>query len=99
MNKKLLIITGILIALLTAIVLLQIWGIKSNLDKDALNEVTAPAAQESSVSEKSSGKDQNAGVEEMSVNDEEINGLETDLNSINDEDFSENTISDTEVGL
>lgn len=98
MNKKLLIIAGVLVALLTVIVLLQVWGIKNNSENDVLNMKTAPAAQESSVPEKSSDKNQNAGNEDMSI-DDEISGLEADLNSVNEEDFNENSISDTEVGL
>lgn len=95
MNKRLLIITGVLVILLTGIVFLQVWGIKNK--KEAVDDVKNGATQEVPAEVQNSAP---ANVPETgAVSNEEINSLETDLNSIDDENFSENSISDTEVGL
>lgn len=95
MNKKLLIVTGILVALLTGIIFLQVWGIKNK--KESVDNARIESVQKlpTDVKKDVPVKEEESGI----VSNDEIGSLEADLNALNDEDLSENSISDTEVGL
>ena len=97
-KKSLLIVVAVLVAVLTVIVFLQAWNIKNNFD-NSVNMGTAPAAQEPVAVEEPSSGSAVIGEEGTSVSSEEIDSLEKDMDSINDDDLGEGSISDKELEL
>lgn len=95
MAKKSAIIIIIILLVITAVVYVGVW----NAQKE---KAAAPAPQTPVVSTdqpaKETANNKTTGETSRSA-DEDIAGIESDLNSVTDDSFGEDTLSDTEVGL
>jgi FtsZ-interacting cell division protein ZipA len=95
MNKKFAIIIIVILLVITAVVYVGIWNAKKEM-------ATKQNVQDKPVSTEQTTKEtaKNTTIEEAAQPaDEDVAGIESDLNSVNDDSFGENTLSDTEVGL
>jgi FtsZ-interacting cell division protein ZipA len=96
MGKKIAIIIVIILLVITAVVYVGIW----NAQKEKTSTLTPPQVPAVSTEQSASKKTENAKVEESAKSaDSDVSTIEADLNSVSDDSFGENTLSDTEVGL
>lgn len=94
MNKKIAIGVIIILLAITAIVYVGIWNAKK--EKAAVPASQVPTASTNQPAKDADGKTTG---ETARPADSDVSAIEADLNSVTDDSFSENTLSDTEVGL
>lgn len=87
MNKKIITLVIIIILAITAV---AFWGILKSENKQPSSAENSPVPDSSK---------NNTTESEIDSNDPDIKGIESDLNSIDDDDFSADKLSDQNVGL
>jgi len=91
MSKKISIIIIIILLIITAVVYIGIWNAKKEMSVKQTSQIPIVSTEQPAKSTK---------VEEAAKPaDSDVAGIESDLNSVSDDGFSEDNLSDTEVGL
>ncbi len=92
MSKRIAIIIIVIILAITAIVYVGIWNAK----KETTVNQDKPISTKQQTKETT---DNTTARETAKSADSDISGIESDLNSMSDDSFAEDTLSDSEVGL